>query len=137
MPGVGVRQSGCCQKSGLTLDWPRTAGDPPTVRRPRLRVEETSPHRTHLHTDERKREDLSRATPSAYFERVITLVRVARVLVLLLLAFVAVSLVVGLGTSGTGAVEKVALLALIAGCVFLAAKVSTLATRAQARLQRH
>jgi hypothetical protein len=73
----------------------------------------------------------------AYFERVITLVRVARVLVLLLLASVVVSLVIGLGTSGTGAIEKVVLLALIAGCVVLAAKVSTLATRVQVRLQRH
>jgi hypothetical protein len=65
------------------------------------------------------------------------LVRVARVLVLLLLALSTVTLVIGLGTSETGVVEKVVLLALIAGCVSLAAKVSTLATRAQARLQRH
>jgi hypothetical protein len=60
-----------------------------------------------------------------------------RVLVLLLLASLAVSLVIGLGTSGTGAIEKAVLLALIAGCVLLAAKVSTLATKVQARLQRH
>jgi hypothetical protein len=46
-------------------------------------------------------------------------------------------LVIGLGTSGTGVVEKMVLLALIAECVFLAAKVSTLAARTQARLQRH
>jgi hypothetical protein len=65
---------------------------------------------------------------------VIVLVRLARVLVLLLLAFFIVSLVIGLGTSGTGIAEKVVLLVLIAGCVFLAAKASTLATRAQARL---
>jgi hypothetical protein len=56
------------------------------------------------------------------------------VLVLLLLALSTVTLVIGLGTSETGVVEKVVLLALIAGCVSLAAKVSTLATRAQARL---
>jgi hypothetical protein len=68
---------------------------------------------------------------------VITLVRLARVLVLLLLAALAVSLVIGLGTSGTGVIEKVVLLALMAGCVYLAAKVSTFAARAQARLQRH
>jgi len=67
----------------------------------------------------------------------IALVRLARVLVLLLLAFLSVSLVVGLGTSDTGIIEKVVLLALIAGCVFLAAKVSTLAARAQALTQRH
>jgi hypothetical protein len=68
---------------------------------------------------------------------VITLVRLARVLVLLLLAALAVSLVIGLGTSGTGAIEKVVLVALIAGCIYLAAKVSTIAATAQARLQRH
>lgn len=66
-----------------------------------------------------------------------TLVRLARVLALLVLAVVAVSLVIGLGTSGTGAIEKVVLLALIAGCVYLAAKVSTFAARAQAHLHRH
>jgi hypothetical protein len=68
---------------------------------------------------------------------VIALIRLARVLVLLLLAFFSVSLVIGLGTSETGVVEKMVLLALIAGCVFLAAKVSTWATRAQAHLQSH
>jgi len=68
---------------------------------------------------------------------VIALVRLARVLALLLLAFFTVSLVIGLGTSQTGVIEKMVLLALIAGCVFLAAKVSTFATKAQARLQRH
>ena len=73
----------------------------------------------------------------AYLPGVITLVRLARVLALLLLAFFTVSLVIALGTSGTGVIEKVVLLALIAGCVLLAAKVSTLATRAQVRLQRH
>ena len=65
------------------------------------------------------------------------MVRLARVLLLLLLVFFTVSLVIGLGTPETGVIEKVVLLALIGGCVFLAAKVSTLATRAQARLQRH
>jgi ABC-type arginine transport system permease subunit len=73
----------------------------------------------------------------AYLQGVITLVRVARVLVLLLLAFFTVSLVIGVGTSETGVIEKVVLLALIAGCVVLAAKVSTFATKTQARLQRH
>jgi hypothetical protein len=67
----------------------------------------------------------------------IALVRAVRVLVLLLLAFFTVSLVIGLGTSDTGFIEKVVLLALIAVCVFLAAKVSALATKAQALIQRH
>jgi hypothetical protein len=65
------------------------------------------------------------------------MVRLARVVVLLLLAFVTLSLVIGLGTSETGFLEKVVLLLLIAGCIFLAAKVSTFATRTEARLQRH
>ena len=73
----------------------------------------------------------------AYLLGVITLVRLARVLALLLLAFFTVSLVIGVGTSETGVIEKVVLLALIAGCVFLAAKVSALATRVQAHLQGH
>ena len=87
--------------------------------------------------DERKTLDLPRVAPEAYFQRVITVVRLARVLLILLLAFFTVSFVIGLGTPETGAVEKLVLLALIAGCFFLAAKVSTLATKAQARLQRH
>jgi hypothetical protein len=62
---------------------------------------------------------------------------VARVLLILLLVYLTVLFVVGLGTSETGLIEKVVLLALIAGCVFVAAKVSTMATKAQARFQRH
>lgn len=65
------------------------------------------------------------------------MVRLARVLALLLLAFFAVSLVIGLATSKTGVIEKAVLLAILGGCVFLAAKVSTLATRAVAGLQSH
>ena len=64
------------------------------------------------------------------------MVRLARVLLILLLAYVTIVLVISLGTPGTGAAEKVVLLALIAGCVVLAAKVSTWAGRARARLQR-
>jgi hypothetical protein len=67
----------------------------------------------------------------------IALVRLAKVLVLLLLAFFTVSLVIGVGTSGTGVIEKSILLVCIAGCVFVAAKVSTFASRTEARLQRH
>jgi hypothetical protein len=73
----------------------------------------------------------------AYLAGVINLVRLARALALLLLAVAAVSLVISIGTSETGGIEKVVLLALLSGCVFLAAKVSNLATKAQARLQRH
>ena len=67
----------------------------------------------------------------------ITLVRVARVLLLFLLALFAISFVISIERSETGVVEKLVLLALIVGCVFLAAQVSTLATKAQERLQRH
>jgi hypothetical protein len=44
----GVRQSGVGQKPGPRLVGPRTAGDSPTVRRPRLRVVETWVHTLHL-----------------------------------------------------------------------------------------
>jgi hypothetical protein len=55
----------------------------------------------------------------------ITVVRVARVALLLLLALFTIMLVIGLGSPDTGIVEKVALVALIIGCVALAARVST------------
>jgi len=67
----------------------------------------------------------------------ITMVRLARILLILVLAALTVSFVVGLGRPEVGAIEKVALLALVAGCVVLAAKISTLASKAQERLQRH
>jgi len=63
------------------------------------------------------------------FQEVITLVRLTRVFVLLVLASFSITLVIGLGAPETGLIEKVALLALIAGCVSLAAKVSALAAR--------
>ena len=66
----------------------------------------------------------------------VTLIRVARVLLILVLAVVVISLVIGLGTAGTGAVEKVVLVGLIGGCVFLAAQISTLAAKLQERLKR-
>ena len=68
--------------------------------------------------------------------KVVNVVRLVRVVLILLLALFVISFVIGLGTPETGAVEKAALLALIAACVFLAAKVSTIADEAQARLQR-
>lgn len=63
--------------------------------------------------------------------------RVARVLLIFLLATFVISLVIGIGSPETGPVEKVVLLALIAVCVALAAKVSWFATRVQERLQRN
>jgi len=56
----------------------------------------------------------------------ITVVRATRVLLILILALLVVSLVMGLGTWSTGVLEKVVLLLLIGVCVYAAAKVSTL-----------
>jgi hypothetical protein len=52
---------------------------------------------------------------------VITVVRLARVLLVILLAFLTISFVMGVGTAGTGPVEKLVLLGLIGGCVYAAA----------------
>jgi len=79
-------------------------------------------------------------TPRRTFKKVITLVRLTRVLLTLVLAIFIVSFIIGVARPETGVVEKIVLLALIAGCICLAARVSTWATRAasaaQARLLR-
>ena len=67
----------------------------------------------------------------------VTLVRLARVLLLLVLTFVVLSLVIGIGSGTTGVLEKAVLVLLIVGCVALAAKISTVAGSLQTRLQRH
>ncbi|MCW2795627.1 hypothetical protein [Nocardioides sp.] len=67
----------------------------------------------------------------------IMIVRLARILVILLLAAFTLTLIIGVARPETGAIEKVVLLGLVAGCVVLAAKVSSLASRAEGRLQRH
>lgn len=54
-------------------------------------------------------------------------VRVAQVLLIIMLAVMAVSFVMGVGTTGTGPVEKVVLLLLIGGCIYAGAKVSAAA----------
>ena len=77
------------------------------------------------------------AEPGRNFDDMITVVRLVRILLILVLAALTVAFVVGLGRPEVGAVEKVALLALVAGCVVLAAKISTLASKAQQRLQHH
>jgi hypothetical protein len=58
-------------------------------------------------------------------------------LVILLLALSAISFVVGIGFQETGGVEKVVLLALVAGCVYAAARVTKLASILQEREARH
>ena len=65
----------------------------------------------------------------------VTVVRVGRVLVLIALTFVAIALVIGVGTSSTGPLEKGVLLALVGVSVFAAAKVTTLTERIVHRLQ--
>jgi hypothetical protein len=59
------------------------------------------------------------------------------VLLILMLAALAVSFVMGIGTSGTGWVEKVVLVVLIGGCVYAAAKVTTVSDWLVHRLARH
>jgi len=64
-----------------------------------------------------------------------TLIRLARVLLILMLAVLAVSSVIGVATPETGMVEKVVLVAVFGGCVFLAAQVTNVATRLTSRVQ--
>ena len=64
-----------------------------------------------------------------------TVVRATRVLLILMLAVLAVSFVMALGTASTGFVEKVVLLVLIGGCVYAAAKITALSERMVQRLR--
>jgi hypothetical protein len=68
---------------------------------------------------------------------VIAVVRVARVLLIIVLALLAVSFVMGVGTTSTGPVEKVVLLLLIGGCVYAAAKITAVSEGLVHRLARH
>ena len=65
------------------------------------------------------------------------LIRLVRVLLIMVLAVFAVSSIVGIATPDTGAVEKAVLVAFFAGCVFVAAQVTHLASRLQERVPRH
>ena len=73
---------------------------------------------------------------AAYRRAVTVVVRVARVLLILVLALLAVSFLIGVGTAGTGPLEKVVLLALAGLCVYAAAKVSAVAEWLVDRLTR-
>jgi len=64
----------------------------------------------------------------------VVLVRAARVALILLVASLVVSLIIGIGNAGTGLFEKLVLVALVAGCVVLAAKVTSVATALEKRL---
>jgi hypothetical protein len=55
---------------------------------------------------------------------VIAVVRVAQVLLIIVLALITVSFVMAVGSTNTGAVEKVVLILLIGGCVYAAARVT-------------
>ena len=65
----------------------------------------------------------------------IAVIRAARVLLILVLACTAISFVMGIGTGSTGVLEKVVLLGLIGGCVYAAARVTTLSEWAVRRLE--
>src|SRR4051812_24674405 len=60
----------------------------------------------------------------AYLAKVITFVRAVRVVLTLVLVALVLSFIIGVARPETGILEKVVLVALIAGCVFLAARVS-------------
>jgi uncharacterized YccA/Bax inhibitor family protein len=60
--------------------------------------------------------------------------RLLRLLLLLLLATAALSLTIALLTADTGLAEKVVLVGMIGGCVYLAARVPTYVGRLHARL---
>ena len=67
----------------------------------------------------------------------VTLIRLARVLLILVLAVLAVAFVIGFATPETGIIEKVVLVALFGGCVYLAAQVTSVASRLTKRVQSH
>ena len=59
----------------------------------------------------------------------VTVVRLGRVLLILALALIAISFVMGIGTPSTGLPEKAVLLVLFAGCVLAAAKLTSISER--------
>jgi hypothetical protein len=65
---------------------------------------------------------------------VVTLIRVARVLLLLAVAYVMVTLVIALTTPDTGVLEKAMLVMLVVGCVPLAALLTAWTRRVEKRL---
>ena len=67
----------------------------------------------------------------------VTLIRLTRILLILILALFAVSSVIGVATPETGMVEKVVLVILFGACVFLAAQVTSLAARLTRQVQSH
>jgi len=74
-------------------------------------------------------------TPGRTVTSMITVVRATRVLLILLLAMLAISFDMALGTSSTGSLERFVLLLLIAGCVYAAAKANTVSAWMVQRLR--
>ena len=72
--------------------------------------------------------------PNTYRRNVITLIRVARIALLLVLAVIAVSLIIGMFRPETGGYEKAALAALAAACIGMGVAVTATATYLQRRL---
>ncbi len=66
----------------------------------------------------------------------VTVVRLGRVAAIVALAFIAISFVIGIGTSSTGLLEKAVLLALICGCIYAGAMVTNLSERIVHHLER-
>jgi hypothetical protein len=62
-----------------------------------------------------------------------TLIRLARVPIVLLIGLFVISFVIGIGSPETGAVEKLALVALLVGCVLAAVQITKWASTLQKR----
>jgi hypothetical protein len=69
-----------------------------------------------------------------YRSDMVALIRAVQIALLLMLSAIAISLVVGLFHPETGALEKVVLAAMFAGCFALAVGITSAATRLQRRL---
>jgi hypothetical protein len=67
----------------------------------------------------------------------VILIRAAQIVLLLVLAAVAVSAIIGMFRPETGGVEKVALVALVALCAAMGVGVTAAATRLQKRVVHH
>ena len=74
--------------------------------------------------------------PRRTFGKVITFVRLMRVLLLLALTATTISLVIALARPETGATEKIVLIMLVGGCIYLARLITALSARVQEHLVR-
>jgi hypothetical protein len=65
-----------------------------------------------------------------------SIMRFSKILLLLVVAAATLGLTIALSTADTGILEKAVLVALLAGCVYLAARVPTILGRLEGRLHR-